>query len=229
MMLVKNYLEKLQKNQLLDLAEFIVTENYKHHSNNNLPKDYKNDVNSICKEELSYYENSEVFTTKDYTGSILGSIRVLKWNYIDVLPLQKIFGINPLLALSKPNINNIYHIGRFAVKKDVRDINLFKRLLICVAELICDHNGNVAFAECDSKLLRILNLLGVKTMIIGESINYLGSETIPIAMTYDGIIGFYNKNKHLVGGDALRKSTKSYELLPKSVVSNTEKYNYSLV
>lgn len=117
MIIAKNYLEKLQRGQLLDLAEFVVTENFKHHSNNNLPKDYRKDINDIYKEELKFYENSEVYATKDYSGSILGAIRILKWNYIDVLPLQKIFGINPLLALNTANINDIYHIGRFAVKK----------------------------------------------------------------------------------------------------------------
>lgn len=227
MTLTKNYLERLPKNQLLDLAEFVVKENFKHHANNNLPEDYRNDVNSIYKEELGYYENSEVFTTKDYAGSILGAIRVLKWNYTDVLPIQKIFGINPLLAVSNQKINNIYHIGRFAIKKDVRDINLFKGLLACVSKLICSHSQNVAFAECDSKLLRILNLLGVKTTIVGESVHYLGSETIPIAMTYDGVIGFYTKNKHLAN-NVLRKSTESY-ILPESVAFNNSGYNYSLV
>ncbi len=166
MKLTNHYLEKLPKNQLLDLAEFVVTENFKHHSNNSLPKDYKNDVNSIYKEELNFYENSEILVSRDDTGSILGVIRLLKWNYIDVLPLQKIFGINPLLTLSQPDVNNIYHIGRFAVKKDVSDINLFKKLLVCVAKLICQHSGNVAFAECDSKLLRILKLLRVKPYIL---------------------------------------------------------------
>ncbi len=198
MILKKYYLEKLTENQLLDLAKFVVTENFKHHSNGGLPKDHKNDVNAIYKEELNFYKNSEVFTTRDKKGSILGTIRVLKWNYVDVLPLQRIFGIDPILAINRPNVNDIYHVGRFAVKKDVRDINLFKRLLVCVAKLVCDHNGNMAFAECDSKLLRILNLLGIRTMAIGESVNYLGSETTPIAMSYDGIIDFYNKNKHLI-------------------------------
>ena len=54
MILRKDYLERLPKNQLMNLAEFIVTENFKHHSNNILPEDYKNDVRSIYKEELSY-------------------------------------------------------------------------------------------------------------------------------------------------------------------------------
>lgn len=227
MTLTKNYLERLPKNQLLDLAEFVVTENFKHHSNNNLPKNYRDDVNSIYKEELGFYRNSEVFTAKDNTGAILGAIRLLKWNYTDVLPIQKIFGINPLLVINKKRINNIYHIGRFAIKKDVRDLNLFKGLLACVSKLICSHSENIAFAECDSKLLRILNLLGVKTTIVGESVHYLGSETIPIAMTYDGVIGFYNKNKHLADS-VLRKPTESY-ILPKSVAFGTPSYNYSLV
>ena len=224
MILAKNYLERLPKNQLPDLAEFVVTENFKHHSNNELPKNYKNDVNSIYKEELSFYEKAEIFTTKDNMGNILGAIRLLKWNYPDVLPIQKIFGINPLLTLNQPNINDIYHIGCFAVKKDVRDINLFKKLLVCIAKIICSHKGNVAFAECDSKLLRTLKLLGVKAMVIGKSINYLGSETIPIAMTYDGIIDFYNKNKHLVENIL----TKPF-ILPKSVVLNNKTSNYSFV
>lgn len=197
MTLAKNYLEKLHKNQLLDLAEFIVTENFKHHSDD-LPKDYKNNVDDIYQEELRFYENSEVFSTRDPDGSISGAIRVLKWNFIDVLPIQKIFGINPLLAVTQPDVNDIYHIGRFAVRKDLNDLNLFKRLLACVAKLICSDKGNLAFAEIDSKLLRLLHLMGVKTMIIGESIDYLGSETIPIMMTYDGVLDFYNKYKHLI-------------------------------
>jgi N-acyl-L-homoserine lactone synthetase len=212
MILSKNYLEKLQKNQILNLAEFVVTENFKHHSDSNLPQDYKNDVKSIHEEEMNYYENSEVYTAKDSSGSILGAIRVLKWNYTDVLPLQKIFGINPLLAISQPSINNIYHIGRFAIKKDVRDINLFKQLMVCAIAPICMHKGNVAFAECDSKLLRILRLLGIKTKVIGESIDYLGSETIPIVMTYEGLINFYNENKHLAA-DTLNETLASYMLV----------------
>lgn len=218
MILKKNTLEKLQKSHLLNLAEFVVTENFKHHSNNNLPKNYMNDVNSIYKEELRFYDNSEVFVTKDYTGSISGAIRVLKWNYLDVLPLEKIFGLNPLMVVDASTTNDIFHIGRFAVNKDACDLNLFKKLLTCVAQLICTDTKNVAFAECDSKLLRVLNLLGVKTKIIGKSIDYLGSETIPIAMTYDGIIGFYNTNKHLVSN--ITTTTSETYKLPSIEVQN---------
>ncbi len=220
MIQTNHYLGKLEKNQLKNLAEFVVRENFKHHSNNNLPENYRTDVNAIYDEELNFYKNSEVFITRNQKGMITSAIRVLKWNFIDVLPIQKIFGINPILAISDPNVKDIYHIGRFAVSKDIRDINLFKKLLVCVAKPICEQKGNMAFAECDSKLLRILNLLGVKTMIIGKSVNYLGSETIPIAMNYDGVIDFYNDNKHLITPFFGDKSHTCYKQILNTQIDN---------
>ena len=56
--------------------------------------------------------------------------------------------------------------------------------------------------------LRILSLLGIKTNIIGDSINYLGSETIPIAMTYHGLINFFNKNKYLITKEVFHTSNE---------------------
>lgn len=229
MILTTSHLERLKTNEIINLSEFVVKENFKHHSKTNLMGiNIDDDIQSIYSEEMNYLSNSEIFVAKDYSGDILGSIRVLKWNYIDSLPLQNIFGINPLLAIGDIKLNNIWHIGRFAIRKEYKDINLFKKLMVCAISPICKEEGNIAFAECDSKLLRILNLLGIETKVIGESINYLGSETIPISMTYGGLINFYNKNKNLVSSDVLSKSIED-SLLPKSVVSGSQRLNYSFV
>ena len=217
MILTKNYLEKLRIEELIDLSKFVVKENFKHHLGNVLPIDCENDIKSIFEEEMNYKEKAEIFVYKDYLGKILGSIRVLKWNYIDVLPIQKIFNINPLSVADDISLNTIWHIGRFAIKKEASDINLFKQLMICAITPVCKHKDNIAFAECDSKLLRILTLLGIKATVVGNSITYLGSETIPISMTYDGLIEFYNKNKDLVSEDVF---------IPKI---NTKRKNYSFV
>lgn len=224
----KNYLERLNTNEINKLSEFVVIENFKHHTSAILPKDYKDDVRSIYKEEINYIKNSEIYVSKNNLGSILGSIRVLKWNFTDVLPIQKIFGINPFTVIGDIELNDIWHIGRFAIKKEASDINLFKQLMICAITPICKHKGNIAFAECDSKLLRILTLLGIEATVVGKSIDYLGSETIPICMTYDGLISFYNANKSLVPTTVLNSSSQN-QVLPKSVVFNTLTYNYSLV
>lgn len=228
MILSNNYLQQLKSSQLMHLAKFVVTENFNHHSKEGLPNNYENDVLSIYKEELNYFENAHFFVAKDEKDNILGSIRALKWDYKNELPIQKIFGINPLLVVGDIQLNNIWHIGRFAIKKGMRDINLFKQLMVCAIAPICLQEGNIAFAECDSKLLRVLSLLGIQSNVIGESIQYLGSETIPISMTYSGLINFYKENKSLVSEEILIQSIQKLGL-PKSVVSHNQIDNYSLV
>lgn len=227
MILTKNYLEKLEKYQLAELAEFIVSENFNHHSSDVSPEDFKNDVKSIFNQEVKYFDNSEIFVAKDYIGFMVGSIRVLKWNYTDILPIQKIFGINPLMTIKNSTPNNIYHIGRFAIKKDVRDIKLLKQLMMHAISPVCEHEDNIAFAECDRKLLRTLTLMGIKATVLGESVNYLGSETIPISLSYEGLIGFYNKNKDLISQDALAQTESSN--IHKSVVLDYYQHYYSFV
>ena len=123
--------------------------------------------------------------------------------------------------------NEIYHIGRFAIKKDVRDITLLKKLMMYAIAPVCKHEGNVAFAECDSKLLRILRLMGIYATVLGESVDYLGSETIPIALSYDGLIDFYNKNKGLVSEEDLVENHSSN--IHKSVVFDYYQHYYSFV
>jgi hypothetical protein len=75
---------------------------------------------------------------------------------------------------------------------------MFKKLMVHAVTPICKEKDSVAFAECDSKLLRIINFLGIETRVIGKSVNYLGSETIPISISAQGLSRFYHKNKDLV-------------------------------
>ena len=200
---MKNYLERLSTSEVLSLSKFVVEENFNHHVNGDEKKKIEKDILSVYQEEVKYIENSKIFVCKDDNGSITGAIRVLRWNYIDKLPIENIFGINPLLVLEDKELHEIWHIGRFAIKKGAKDPNLFKKLMVCAISPVCSHEGNIAFAECDSKLLRILSLLGIKPKVVGKSINYLGSETIPVSLSYSGLIEFYEKNKHLISDNKL--------------------------
>jgi len=197
MQYTKNYHSKVKETEIFNISKFVVTENFKHHTGL-FPNDYNSDIQSICNEEMNYLSNSKIFAVKNEQEEILGTIRALKWDYINPLPIQKIFGINPLECTNGNDINEIWHIGRFAIKKGIRDISLLKKLMVSAIQPICQHRDNIAFAECDAKLLRIMNLMGINTKIVGESIDYLGSETIPVSMSYKGLIDFYNENKYLL-------------------------------
>ncbi|MFH6991513.1 hypothetical protein [Flavobacterium sp. FlaQc-48] len=202
----QNYLERLELNQLNELAKFVVEENFNHHCENVNTNELIADTQEVYDEELNYFKDSEIFVAKDFSGSIQGSIRVIQWDYKTKLPLQKIFNIDPLSVFDySEKLSSVWHIGRFATKRNNTDKTLFRRLMVCAIAPICEQKNGVAFAECDSKLLRIMNLLGIKAEVIGASINYLGSETIPIAMSYDGLKDFYQNNKSLVTSQYIDK------------------------
>lgn len=199
MRITQNYLEQLEINQLSELAKFVVEENFNHHCQNVIPEvELQKDAQEIYNEELKYFKNSEIFVAKDINGSIQGSIRVIKWDYKTELPIQKIFNINPLDVFHSHHASSIWHIGRFATNNTNKDRTLFKKLMMYAITPICKEENSLAFAECDSKLLRVMNIMGIKTDVIGDSINYLGSETIPVSMNYAGLKGFYDANQYLV-------------------------------
>ncbi len=186
------YLPSRTQSELLNMSKFVVTENFKHHTNSVLPSNYNVSIDAIYEEEMDYLANSQIFAVKTGYGETMGTIRVINWDFITPLPIQKIFGINPLTCIEDKPINEVFHIGRFAIKQGGKGI--LRKLMVCAIRPVCQHKDNVAFAECDAKLLRTMQLMGIKVTVVGDSINYLGSETIPICMTYDGLIDFYNKN-----------------------------------
>lgn len=228
MKLAKNHHTEISQNDILLMSKFVVTENFNHHSNEILPGHYQNDIDAVYKEEMGFLENSKIFAFKNDLGDLMGTIRVLKWDFITPLPIQKMFGINPFICAEGNAINEIWHIGRFAIKKGVRDVNLLKKLLVCAIAPVCQHKDNMAFAEIDAKLLRVLTLMGIKAKVVGKSIEYLGSETIPVSMSYAGLIDFYNENKDLVTPEDFELSTPNSKL-PNKVVFDANKLNYTLV
>lgn len=70
---------QLGKENLHELAEFVVMENYKHHIGNFSSK-YSTEIEKVYQEELQYSDNSTIFVVRNVTGKIIGSIRVFKWD-----------------------------------------------------------------------------------------------------------------------------------------------------
>ena len=190
------------------MSNFVVTENYKHHNVFGINSS-ATEIQEIYQEEMTF-ENSKIFVTKDYYDSIIGSIRVMKWNGTNVLPIQKLFNLNLREIISENS--EIWHIGRFAIKKGVdnRGFNLFKSLMVFAINEVCKNENSVAIAECDSKLLRILNLLGLETITLADPIFYLGSETIPVLFTHESLRSFLEVNEYLMA--------ENFALLHESVV-----------
>ena len=58
---------------------------------------------------------------------------------------------------------------------------------------IVEDKYSYMISEIDSKLLKIMKVLGFGTRQIGKSIDYLTSETVPVCFSKTGIMGFFSK------------------------------------
>ena len=187
------------KECLRELAEFVVRENYKHHVGDFFYTSIKDAIDSIYQEELQYIESSTIFVVRNEVGKIIGSIRVFKWDRKKILPLQKVFGINPLMTIHSESDYSYWHIGRFAIDSfaGIPTLILFKQLIIyAVHPIVCDEKSYM-IAETDSKLLKVMNSLGIQTVQMGHSVNYLASETIPVYSSKNGLLFFYKHYNNL--------------------------------
>lgn len=186
--------------QLRDVASFVVTENYNHHSSGSLPDSAMQEIEDIYNEELSYSKNSFYFIVRDKKEKMIGSIRVFKWDKQTPIPMQKIFHTSPLETVSdKPDIS-FWHIGRFAIDSSVEfsTVTLFKQLMTLAVDPILHEENGCMIAETDSHLLRVMNALGIETVRIGNPLIYLASETIPVYSSKRGLLTFYNRHYPLL-------------------------------
>ena len=187
---------RVDSEYLRNVAEFVVKVNYSHHTGNVYPANLEEEIDLIYAEEQKYAATSQIFLAENNDGEMIGCIRVTKWDMMNDLPIQKIFNINPLEHINGigPD-SSVWHVGRFAIgtNVEVSSVSLFKKLMIYAIAPICQDADSYMIAECDCKLLRVMRLLGIDTVKLGEGIHYLGSKTIPVYSHRQGLLNFFYK------------------------------------
>lgn len=181
--------------RLHDVARFVVTQNYNHHSSGPFPESAREEIEDIYREELSYSGDSVCFIVRDKEGRMVGSIRVFRWDKRTPTPMQKIFHISPLEKVEDSPATSFWHIGRFAIdsSSSFSSVKLFKQLMALAVAPILREDDSYMIAETDSHLLRVMNALGIETQQLGSPIIYLASETIPVCSSKRGLTKFYKK------------------------------------
>lgn len=184
-----------------EISRFIVKENYVHHLKTKSEPRLDADIFDVFTEENYLYSpNSKIYIARTYNGQIIGCIRSFRWDKQKILPIEKIYGINPLRAIHGGEKYNFWHIGRFAVTKlsRITTLTLFKQLMVLAVKPIVEDKDSCLIAEVDSKLLKVVNALGLDTCQVGQPINYLASETTPIFASKKGVSKFYSKYSYLL-------------------------------
>jgi hypothetical protein len=181
---------------LRPVVEFTVRMNYMRHTAGGETDEWMEDqIESVYHEDLAFSSDAQIYIVEDKRENMIGCIRVMRWNKVDKLPIEKIFNINPLNCIESSCNSTCWHVGRFAVdsRTEISTVSLFKQLMMYAIHPIYQAENGYMIAECDSKLLRVMNLLGIKTVNLGNSVCYLGSETIPIYADKKGLTTFYRK------------------------------------
>lgn len=178
---------------LHDIAQFVVIQNYDHHSSEPIPDTIRQEIEEIYREELLYSKDSKYFIVRNKLGKMIGSIRVFRWDKLTPTPMHKIFHISPLEKVSSAPETSFWHIGRFAIdsKSGFSTVTLLKQLMALAVAPILQDDDSYMIAETDSHLLRVMNALGIETQQIGDSHIYLASETIPVYSSKKGLTNFY--------------------------------------
>ena len=186
---------RVGRDRLYDIARFVVTQNYNHHSSEPIPEKACQEIEDIYQEELSYSTDSEYFIVRNREGNMIGSIRVFRWDKLTPTPMHKIFHISPLEKVSNAPETSFWHIGRFAIdsRSGFSTITLLKQLMALAVAPILKDDDSYMIAETDSHLLRVMNALGIETQQMGKSLIYLASETIPVYSSKKGLTKFYTR------------------------------------
>lgn len=182
---------------LYELADFVVRENYRHHDNDSIPP--TDEIENVCNEERRLINLSRVLIARNKEGHIIGSIRVTRWDKKITLPLERLFGINPLDLDINEKITTFWHIGRFSISKSkaYSTMLLMRTLMIHAVYPIVNEVTGCLLAEVDRKLFNALGKLGINVYQLAPSIRYLASETIPVYSTSEAMMNFYVRNKYL--------------------------------
>lgn len=112
-------------------------------------------------EEYLYDEGTQIFIARGLSGETIGCIRTFHWDRYKTLPIEKVYGINPLCAIHAEAKYSYWHIGRFAVKKNTAfsTLTLFKQLMALAVKPIVEDKFSYMIAEIDYKLLKVIHHL----------------------------------------------------------------------
>lgn len=193
---------QIERASLPEVARFVVNENYKHHKSEKTDiRNFSKDYSSVLVEEDAFFEYSSTIVAKNKFGCVVGAIRITNWNNNPhMLPLTKIFGdgiVNPQELLN--SYHHLWHVGRFAIKQEYGNTGkLFKLLMLYAISPIFQYSQGVLLAEADEKLLRVMKALRIDAHPLSQGKEYIGSMTIPMMVTKEGLTEFMLRNIFMV-------------------------------
>jgi hypothetical protein len=159
------------------------------------------EIAEVYVEELRYAPYSWFYVLRNtHSQRVVGCIRAVQWQEEWTLPAEAKFNVNMRDFLRNRQYEQVFHIGRFAVsEQEMKRLSttLFKSLMVTALYIPYLYNKSIVLAELDENLFKILQLLHLHFMPIGNTKIELGSETIPVYIKSSELHSFVEEYKHL--------------------------------
>lgn len=187
------YFSILKKEELREMLAFYIFEIYDHFNFTDFTREsYELELDHLLREDTAFYGSSLYYILRDVKEhQIYGSIKTTYWDKNTPLPIEKLFNVHPE-TLIVPEITNYWHIGRFVISQKIpKDrISILKKMLFNAFFPVYSLGKGLIVAECDKKLTITLDKLGIRSCALGNSIEYICSETLPIYIRSEWLNGF---------------------------------------
>ena len=188
------YFRKLEKDELFKLAEFVVRENFIHHCTAGWSTEEVNTaIHTLYQEDLAIFDDSYFYVAMK-GDKIIGSVKVTRWDGMSPLPVERLFNID----MTRFEMQQVWHVGRFAISwEEKAGARLLRKLITLAIYPICMEEDALMVAECDSKFVRGMEMMGIKTAALGMGKYYLGSLTLPIYAEREWLKEYLDKSPYL--------------------------------
>lgn len=216
------YFSRLRKDELKELVSFVVLEIYEHFNYEDYTqKSFEDELEYLLKEDLAFFDNSVYYVLRGCIDHrIYGSIKTTYWDREATIPMGKLFDINVHDVLL-PDYPNVWHLGRFVISRKICEdrIGILKKMLFNAFYPVSAMGAGIVLAECDKKLTMTLKKMGINSFILGDSIEYICSETLPIYIKSDWLSQYISTNKHRYFG---KENRRDYQFFLKKIDDNAE-------
>lgn len=191
------YVSGITREELPGMLRFLILEIYRHFNFTAFTKqDFAGELNRLLAEDMAYFDHSVYYVLRRKSDkSIQACIRTTWYDGRVSLPIEKLFDLK-ISGMRVTRGKQIWHLGRFVISGSLPShrISVLKKLLFNAFYPVSISKNAILFAECDSKLVRTLSLMGIDSLVLGSPIEYICSETLPICITSECLKPFITRN-----------------------------------
>ncbi len=153
----------------------------------------KEDYEEMLRDDRNFSPDSAFLAIETIEEEIMATVRLTRWKPGMTLPIEYEFGENvqDLVNSLSPTPSEVWHAGRLSIDKQKlsargfpksHSYRLLRDITAYCVQLVQPDQTVILISEADELAAKIYRKMGVRLEAIADSVDYLGSTTVPVLM-----------------------------------------------